>query len=56
MKNTITEIYLSSGDTVLLKVNAIIGFAPDRAATTHPAVVLAMVRISGISKSFSVAK
>ncbi len=33
------------GDTVLLKVNVIIGFPPERAATTHPAVVGAMTEI-----------
>ncbi len=32
-------------DTVLLKVNVIAGFPPERAATTHPAVVGAMVEI-----------
>lgn len=33
------------GDNVLLKVNAIVGFPPERAATTHPSVVSAMVEI-----------
>ncbi len=33
------------GNTVLLKVNVIIGFPPERAATTHPAVVGAMTEI-----------
>lgn len=33
------------GDNVLLKVNVIAGFPPERAATTHPAVVGAMVEI-----------
>ncbi len=33
------------GDNVLLKVNVIIGFPPERAATTHPAFVGAMIEI-----------
>ncbi len=39
------EKLVKPGDTVLLKVNAIAGFPPGRAATTHPAVVGAMVEI-----------
>lgn len=34
--------FVKPGNTVLLKVNAIIGFPAERAATTHPAVVRAM--------------
>jgi len=37
--------FVKPGNTVLLKVNAIIGFPPERAATTHPAVVRAMVEL-----------
>ncbi|CAG0953599.1 MAG: DUF362 domain-containing protein [Candidatus Methanoperedens sp.] len=33
------------GDTVLLKVNVIIGFPPERAATTHPVIVGGMTEI-----------
>ncbi len=36
------EKFVKPGNKVLLKVNAIIGFLPDRAATTHPAAVIAM--------------
>lgn len=36
------EKFVKPGNKVLLKVNAIIGFQPERAATTHPAVILAM--------------
>src|SRR5574341_464798 len=36
---------VKAGDNVLLKVNVIVGFPPERAATTHPAVVSAMVEI-----------
>ncbi|MCZ7384237.1 MAG: DUF362 domain-containing protein, partial [Candidatus Methanoperedens sp.] len=32
-------------DNVLLKVNVIVGFSPERAATTHPSVVRAMIEI-----------
>ncbi len=39
------EEIVKPGDRVLLKVNAIAGFPPERAATTHPAVVRAMVEI-----------
>lgn len=39
------EKIIKPGDNVLLKVNAIAGFPPERAATTHPAVVGAMVEI-----------
>lgn len=34
--------FVKPGNKVLLKVNAIIGFKPERATTTHPAVVSAM--------------
>ncbi len=37
--------FVKPGNIVLLKVNAIIGFAPERAATTHPAVVRAMAEL-----------
>ncbi len=37
--------FVKPNDTVLLKVNAIIGFPPERAATTHPAVVRAMAEL-----------
>ncbi len=37
--------FVRSGNTVLLKVNAIIGFPAERAATTHPAVVRAMAEL-----------
>ncbi len=40
-----TEKFIKPGDSVLLKVNVIVGFPPERAATTHPAVVSAMVEI-----------
>ncbi|KCZ72476.1 hypothetical protein ANME2D_00903 [Candidatus Methanoperedens nitroreducens] len=36
---------VKTGDNVLLKVNVIVGFPPERAATTHPSVVKAMVEI-----------
>ncbi len=39
------EKVVKQGDKVLLKVNVIAGFPPERAATTHPAVVGAMVEI-----------
>jgi len=39
------ENLVKPGDDVLLKVNVIVGFPPERAATTHPAVVGAMVEI-----------
>lgn len=39
------EKIIKPGDNVLLKVNAIAGFPPGRAATTHPSVVGAMVEI-----------
>jgi uncharacterized protein (DUF362 family)/Pyruvate/2-oxoacid:ferredoxin oxidoreductase delta subunit len=39
------EKIIKPGDNVLLKVNVIAGFPPGRAATTHPAVVGAMVEI-----------
>lgn len=39
------EKIVKPGDNVLLKVNVIAGFPPERAATTHPAVVRAMVEI-----------
>ncbi len=37
--------FVKPGNTVLLKVNAIIGFPAERAATTHPAVVRAMAEL-----------
>ncbi len=37
--------FVKPGKTVLLKVNAIIGFPAERAATTHPAVVRAMAEL-----------
>lgn len=36
---------IKPGDNVLLKVNVIAGFPPERAATTHPAVVGAMIEL-----------
>jgi uncharacterized protein (DUF362 family) len=39
------EKLVKPGDTVLLKVNVISGFPSERAATTHPAVVSAMVEV-----------
>ncbi|MFA4934205.1 MAG: DUF362 domain-containing protein [Candidatus Methanoperedens sp.] len=39
------EALVKQGDNVLLKVNVIAGFPPERAATTHPAFVGAMVEI-----------
>lgn len=50
IKNSLTLIgglskFVEQGNTVLLKVNAIIGFPAERAATTHPAVVRAMVEL-----------
>lgn len=39
------ESIVKPGDNVLLKVNVIIGFPPERAATTHPVVVGAMTEI-----------
>ncbi len=39
------EKIVKPGDNVLLKVNVIVGFSPERAATTHPAVVGAMIEI-----------
>ncbi len=39
------ENIVKPGDNVLLKVNVIVGFSPERAATTHPAVVGAMIEI-----------
>lgn len=39
------ENIVKPGDNVLLKVNIIVGFPPERAATTHPSVVRAMVEI-----------
>ncbi len=39
------EKIVKPGDNVLLKVNVIAGFPPERAATTHPAIVRAMVEI-----------
>ncbi len=39
------ESIVKPGDNVLLKVNVIGGFSPERAATTHPAVVGAMIEI-----------
>ncbi len=39
------EKTVKPGDTVLLKVNVIAGFPPERAATTHPAVVGAMIEL-----------
>lgn len=37
--------FVKPGNTVLLKVNAIIGFPAERAATTHPAVLKAMAEL-----------
>ncbi len=37
--------FVKPGNTVLLKVNVIIGFPAERAATTHPAVVRAMAEL-----------
>lgn len=37
--------FVKPGNKVLLKVNAIIGFQPERAATTHPAIVSAMAEL-----------
>ncbi len=37
--------FVNPGNTVLLKVNAIIGFPAERAATTHPNVVRAMAEL-----------
>lgn len=39
------EEIVKPGNTVLLKVNVIIGFPPERAATTHPSIVGAMTEI-----------
>ncbi|MCZ7395628.1 MAG: DUF362 domain-containing protein, partial [Candidatus Methanoperedens sp.] len=39
------EKIIKPDDNVLLKVNAIAGFPPERAATTHPSIVGAMVKI-----------
>lgn len=39
------ERIIKPGDNVLLKVNVIVGFPPERAATTHPAVVGAMIEL-----------
>ncbi|MFZ3384195.1 MAG: DUF362 domain-containing protein [Candidatus Methanoperedens sp.] len=39
------EKIVKPGDNVLLKVNVIVGFSPERAATTHPSVVRAMIEI-----------
>jgi uncharacterized protein (DUF362 family)/Pyruvate/2-oxoacid:ferredoxin oxidoreductase delta subunit len=39
------EKTVKPGDNVLLKVNVITGFPPERAATTHPAVVRSMIEI-----------
>lgn len=39
------EPYLEKGRTVLLKINLILGKAPDRHATTHPAFVEALAQI-----------
>jgi uncharacterized protein (DUF362 family) len=39
------ESIVKPGDNVLLKVNVIGGFSPERAATTHPAVAGAMIEI-----------
>jgi uncharacterized protein (DUF362 family)/ferredoxin len=39
------ESIVKPGNNVLLKVNVIGGFSPERAATTHPAVVGAMIEI-----------
>ena len=39
------EKLIKPDDNVLLKVNVIVGFPPERAATTHPSVVRAMVEI-----------
>ncbi len=37
--------FVKPGDRVMLKPNLVMGFAPDRAATTHPAVVLEVGRL-----------
>lgn len=37
--------YVKPGDRALLKVNLLVGAAPEQAITTHPAVVRAMVRL-----------
>lgn len=37
--------FVKPGNTVLLKVNVIIGFPAERAATTHPAIVRAMTEL-----------
>lgn len=37
------ERYVKPGDRVLLKLNLLAGTAPDKAVTTHPAVVRAMI-------------
>lgn len=39
------ERIIKPGDNVLLKVNVIVGFPPERAATTHPAMVGAMIEL-----------
>ncbi|CAG0999978.1 hypothetical protein METP2_03188 [Methanosarcinales archaeon] len=39
------EEIVKPGNTVLLKVNVIIGFPPERAATTHPSIVGTMTEI-----------
>lgn len=39
------ENIIKPDDKVLLKVNVIVGFPPERAATTHPSIVRSMVEI-----------
>ena len=38
------ESFVQAGETVLLKVNLVIGKGPEKAATTHPALVAALAR------------
>lgn len=36
--------YVGSGDNVLLKINLLTGDVPEKAVTTHPAIVREMIR------------
>lgn len=40
------EAFVSSGDRVVLKPNLVMGIAPEKAATTHPAIVRAVAELA----------
>jgi uncharacterized protein (DUF362 family)/Pyruvate/2-oxoacid:ferredoxin oxidoreductase delta subunit len=45
--------YIKKGDKVLIKVNAVGSHSPDQAATTHPALVKAIIKLVKKQKAFT---